>query len=195
MQWLNVWPDLAETVRWLPKRLTDLAARDALEAPTHAVAAIETSYTDPSQHAAALAWADGDRIYARVWLLGNLPDALDVAADRQLWTHTAVAETIGPRRWGTQPVTAAQARATATLRQLLRSGRLAVAGLPDTQWESVATTPGDGGELIDSRRSSGDVHGVKALSWAVWAVESGRSHSGFLFGAGPDDAQPGALTA
>jgi hypothetical protein len=143
-----------------------------------------------------MAWAQGERIYARVWLVGNLPDALQLVGDRQLWTHTAVAQTIGPRRWGVQPLNVAQARgATASLRQVARTGRLSIAGLPDEQWAAVVTSTADGGEVIDGRRSAGDVHGVKALSWAVWAIESGRSHTGFLFGAPPDAAQPGALTA
>lgn len=196
MQWLNQWPDLTDTTRWIPARLTTATDQPVGPIPVTAVAAIETAYTDTSVHALVCAWqADDGRIEAHVTLNTTLPQALEQAGTAQVWCHTSIAETIGPTRWGVHPVTAAQARAaTATLRDLVHAGRLRVTGMPDEQWANVVTTQAEDGHHIDGRKSSGDTHGVKALSWAVWAVESGRSHSGFLFGDTAPEAQTGAPT-
>jgi hypothetical protein len=38
----------------------------------------------------------------------------------------------------------------------------------------------DGGEVLYAPKSEGDIHGLKALSWAVWAVQSSRQHLGLV---------------
>ena len=196
MQWLNQWPDTQTASRWIPARMTAAAEQHLGEAPAGAVCAIETAYSDPGRFAVALAWPDGSGVAARVWEAGSQAEALRVAGDRSVWVHQTLAESIGPRRYGVERVTISQHRAaTNTLREVLRAGRLAVAGVPDEQWAAVRTSAADGGEIIDGRKSVDDVHMVKAVAWAVWGVQSGRNHSGFLFGAPPDEAHPGAMTA
>jgi hypothetical protein len=84
-------------------------------------------------------------------------------------------------RLAPQQVNTATARAaTGVLRELLVEGRLVVAGVEDDTWAGIHTTPADGGEVISGTRSTVDSSGVKALSWACWAVESSRAQSGAL---------------
>jgi len=100
--------------------------------------------------------------------------------DRQVVTVPAVArqfEAVG-RRGRLVTVDPGSDRAgTEVLADRVRGQALRVSGVEDDEWSSVRTSPGDGGEVIDVRRSVGDVSGVKALSWAVHRVEVSR-HSG-----------------
>lgn len=196
LQWLNQWPDSQDAARWIPSRVTAAADRAVGDPPHLAECAIEASYSDPGLYAVALAWPAGPGIHARVYPAASLTEALHLADGRRVWAHRAVVESIGPRHWLTDVMTVDRARAaTGALKTILTNGRLGAAGVPDSQWQAAATTPSEGGELLDGKKSTADIHHIKALSWAVWAVESGRSHSGILFGAPPDDAQPGAQTA
>jgi len=70
--------------------------------------------------------------------------------------------------------------ATSELREVLSRGLLTVAGVDDAQWEAVRTIPADGGEMIHAPKSAGDIHAVKALSWAVWALQSERHQMGLV---------------
>jgi predicted enzyme related to lactoylglutathione lyase len=85
------------------------------------------------------------------------------------------------KRRTVQPVNTSIGRASTTeLREVLVRGLLTVAGVDDAQWAAVRTAPADGGEVIHAPRSVGDVHAIKALSWAVWAVQSERNHLGLV---------------
>ena len=188
LNWLNQWPDTTDDVRWLPQTLTDAAEQPVGEPPSGAVAAVDVALSDRASHAVALAWTEGDRIHASVTFHDGLAAAAGHTGSRQLWAARPTVEAIGPRRWGSQAVTAAQQRAaTAALRDAVRTGKLRTSGVPPQQWANVVITDSDDGQQIAAKQSGGDVHAVRALSWAVWAIASGREHSGFLFGA-PEQA-------
>ena len=183
-QSLNVWPEVGEALRWLPRSATDRAGMGLVRRvpPDDAVCGVECSL-DGQRWAVAAAWSDRRGVKVRVWRCEDLAACLRVAGERRVKAHQAVLE-LAPRkdRWRVDAVSIAQHRAaTSALRDVVRSGVVAVAGIGDEDWVRVRTTPADGGEIIDGRRSLGDVHAVKAAAWAVWAVVSEQEQSGFVF--------------
>jgi hypothetical protein len=181
--WLNVWPTPRDTLRWLPVASTNRAAeaRTPRLPPVSAVCGIECSL-DGQRWALAMAWTDRRGLAVRVWLLEALEDALRIAGTRPVRAHRATVERAPmTERGALEAVTESQHRAaTGELRRAVLEGGTRIAGIPDEQWAAVRTVPADGGEAIDARRSTGDVHAVKAAAWAVWAVQSGLGHSGLV---------------
>ena len=112
---------------------------------------------------------------------GELEDALRAAGSRKVWAHPATIQAIQAAAGGVRSVamnTARQRAATEALADVLRSGSLTVAGVSDGEWEGVRTAPADGGHTVSARASVADVAGVKALSWAVLAVQQ-QTRTGF----------------
>jgi hypothetical protein len=184
--WLNRWPEPRDSLRWLPARLTEPLPRRGRVLhvpPAGAVCAVECSL-DGDRWAVAAAWQAGRLMCVRVWEADSLTECLRIVGERPVYAHTAVAERVPvAARHHVRPVSAAQARAaTDTLRQAVRSGDLALDGITDETWAAVVCTPADGGEIVDARRSRGDVQAVKAAAWSVWGLESGANRSGFVFG-------------
>ena len=182
-QWLNVWPseDVLED-RWVPRSVSDAASVQRVgPIPAGAVCALECT-PDGRRWAVAAAWPRGrSQVVARVWLVDSARRGLSVVGQRQLYAHQAV--TAHPDMLGraVEPVTMSVGRAATTeLRDALMAGHLRVVGMSDEQWSVVGTMPADGGEVVSATRSQGDVHAVKALSWAVWAVQSQRSRCGLV---------------
>jgi hypothetical protein len=104
-----------------------------------------------------------------------------VVGSRRVWAHPAVVRHPMLRWSQADQVNVSIGRAATTeLRDAVLNGVLRVEGLPDSQWQAVRTTAADGGEVIYAPKSAGDVHGLKALSWAVWAVQSSRQHMGLV---------------
>jgi hypothetical protein len=101
---------------------------------------------------------------------------------RRVWAHPGVVKLAGlANRGHVEPVNVSTSRAATTeLRDAVLGGVLTVAGVDDGTWAGVRTTPADGGETIYAPKSVGDAHALKALSWAVWAVQSERNHLGLV---------------
>lgn len=181
-QWLNVWPTPSvDVLRWLPKVMTDRARGRVGDAPSEAVCAVEVA-PDSDGWAVAAAWPHTrNRIRARVWQVPDAHSADLAVGDRRVLAHQAVAAHPDLARRHVEVVSVPQARAaTAVLRDALAAHLLTVAGVDDDTWAGLRTMPADGGEVISPRRSSCPVQGVKALSWAVWAVRSAEGQTGLV---------------
>jgi hypothetical protein len=104
-----------------------------------------------------------------------------VLGSRRVWAHPAVANHPTLKRRRVEPVNVSVGRAATTeLRDAVLSGVLQVGGVPDEQWAGVRTVPADGGEVLYAPKSVGDIHALKALSWAVWALQSERQTVGLV---------------
>lgn len=182
VQWLNEWPQPHDVGRWLPLANTAATVGRVGDGPPTALAALEST-PDGTAWGVAMCWPHTKgRVRGRVWLVGSLAAALRVVGERRVWVHSAVASRPElARRAGVSVVSTTEARAaTSTLRDLVLAGTLTVGGLPDDQWKAARTIPADGGDVLNASRSAGDISGVKALSWAAWAVESERGRSGLV---------------
>ena len=181
-QWANVWPDQSDEVRWLPKRITDLARATGAQVPEQGWCGVETPFErDDNRWAVVVVWpTDGVDVAAKVIRVDSIDDVVTVVGDRRVVAHPTVCAQLlsAGKRQGVEPINVPKSRAaTETLAKLLRAGRVRVEGIADEEWRAVRTAPADGGEMIDGRRSEGDVAAVKALSWGVWSVEVAR-HTG-----------------
>jgi hypothetical protein len=173
--WLNIWP--RRTLgRWVHPQVTAAAGRGRVPRvpPEGAVCAVECSL-DGKRWAVAAAWRARRHVVARVWEADTIEACTAIAGHRSTWAHRAVVERYERTARATlSEVSVHQHRAaTGILRDALMAGQLRIAGVDDAAWDHVRATPADGGEIIDARRSTGDVQTVKALAWAVWAVMSG----------------------
>jgi hypothetical protein len=180
-QWLNLWPDESDVGRWLPGRATDSTAGRVGVAPSSAVCGVEVT-PDGRRWAVAAAWAHGAAgVRGRVWLVDSPAEVQLVVGSRRVWAHPAVVRHPMLRWSQADQVNVSIGRAATTeLRDAVLGGHLRVEGVPDGQWRAVRTMAADGGEVIYAPKSEGDVHGLKALSWAVWAVQSDRQHLGLV---------------
>jgi hypothetical protein len=180
-QWLNVWPDESDVGRWLPRRASDGTEGRVGVAPSSAVCGVEVT-PDGRRWAVAAAWPHGQSgVRAHVWLVDSPGEVRLVVGSRRVWAHPAVVRHPMLRWSQADQVNVSIGRAATTeLRDAVLNGVLRVEGLPDSQWLAVRTTAADGGEVIYAPKSAGDVHGLKALSWAVWAVQSSRQHMGLV---------------
>jgi hypothetical protein len=176
-QWLNQWPDLARTAQqgWPMGWDSCEAASEA--PPPGAVAALEVSL-DRSVYGFALVAGTGQGMAAWSGQSGSLVGAL---AALERWAPSLLLAGMSlrdhaPGPWVVEGVGLAQTRlATPVLADVVARGMLTRHPDPvlDAEVAAAKVAELEGGSMLSAKRSQGPVPTLKALCWAVWAVECG----------------------
>jgi len=178
MEWLNVWPFDDDELEGWPPRLSDCKKTGGMP-PEGCLAAIEVSQ-DRARYGYAAAWLEADgRISALTGTAGSLQAAI-VALEG--WQPSMVFVGLSLREsplwpWHVQGVGMSETKeATPVLELRIRTGMLSHDHNPTLLSEALGArvTEVESGMVLSAKRSTGPVPTLKALCWAVWAVDSGK---------------------
>jgi hypothetical protein len=189
-QWLNQWVQTADETPpeyWIePAIVAHAAHTENVQMPLAqpCYAAVETTISGHRYGTAAASRNSDGTVVMRAAQHTSLADAaawLGAAQAHAVICHESLRSRLDryPELSGrleaiTEPHAAA---ATATLRDLILHSGIAYRGdVFATEMADVVTRPATSGEVIDARRSRGDVETVKAAAYAVWAAENRKSH-------------------
>ena len=158
-QWLNVWPDASDVGRWLPGvgDAGDGRAGWGVGAGCGGVWVGVHRRTGAVGGGCGVAASRRSRCGRGCGWWGRAAEAWLVLGARQGVGASGGGEAGGDGRRGTvEHVNVSIGRAATTeLRDVVLSGVLTVAGVPDEQWAGVRTVPADGGEMIYAPKSLG----------------------------------------